>query len=136
MKKKSNICSFFPSQLICSSPSSGEEEEQIIFQNLIFWVHNSVMCCDSVRYVFFWRFFVISIRLLENGKFSDLFLFFQPGENSRGTEHFSSWEHFSEEQIFWGNVHWVRLVNVAFCCSSSDWRKDAPSLQVVVHLIL
>ena len=41
----------------------------------------------------------------ENKKYSDVFLFFQLGENSKGTDHFPSWEQFSEEQIFKGTVH-------------------------------
>ena len=43
-----------------------------------------------------------NIRLLEcvNEKKTYLFLFFQPDENSKGTDGFPGRKHFPEEQIF------------------------------------
>ena len=41
----------------------------------------------------------------KNHKFSDLFLVFQPSENSRGTDHFIRKEKIQKEQIFRGTDH-------------------------------
>ena len=46
----------------------------------------------------------------ENIKSANLFLFVQPGENARGTEHVPTWEHFSEGHMFCGTVRGVRLL--------------------------
>ena len=44
-------------------------------------------------------------------KKSVLFFSLQPGENSKGTDHFPSWKDFPEDQIFYGTVHTNRHTN-------------------------
>ena len=41
----------------------------------------------------------------ENRKYPDLLLFLQQGKNSRGTDHFTSWEKIKKEEIFRGTDH-------------------------------
>ena len=79
--------------------------------NICFWLQNPFMHCVSVWNAAYILLFVILIILLAPGmwkfnrKISDLFLFSQPGENSKRRDPFTSWKQYPEEQIFSGIVH-------------------------------
>ena len=95
-----NICSFFqPANLLLASPPGRRGTDHNF--KFSFRLQNLVMYFVSVWIVFYWIFFMISIERLGfmnikwKWNFLDLFFFFEPGENSKGTIFFSPLGKFS-----------------------------------------
>ena len=63
----------------------------------------------------------------EKKTFPDLFVFFQQGEISRGTDHFPSSEKIKKEQMFRGTDHRVRLI---------DCNKNNHDKYMHIHIII
>ena len=105
MKFQISVLFSKPAELFLASQL--EDKDQIKIKIFNFWPQNPFMYFVPVlEYLLLTTIcdFDHNIKILEckneYKKFSDLFLFFQPGQNSKGTDHFPSWKYFSEEQIF------------------------------------